>query len=234
MTVPNSAAVVEARGLARRFGSQWVLRGLSFVVGRGECVGVRGANGSGKSTLLRILGTLLRPNAGSALVYGRDVVREAEEVRRFIGCLSHLPGLYDDLTASENLRFAAEMLGAAPTRIPEVLERVGLSDISSERVRGFSAGMQRRVALARLLLTSPSLLLLDEPYSNLDSDGVKLINTTIGDVVQKGGAAIVVLHEIAPASGMLDRCIKLVDGRGVDEELADRRSRSFTAGVAVT
>jgi heme exporter protein A len=235
MTASASGVAVEMRGLARRFGPQWVLRGLTLAVERGESVGVLGANGSGKSTLLRILGTLLRPNSGSALIYGRDVVREAEDVRRMIGCLSHLPGLYDDLTASENMRFSAAMLGVAPARIPEVLERVGLSDFNSERVRGFSAGMQRRLAVARLLLTSPVLLLLDEPYSNLDAGGVELINATIDEVVRKGGAAIVVLHEVAPAIGVLDRCIRLVDGRGVEEELPeDRRSRESQPALPFT
>jgi len=207
---------VDSHGLARRFGTQWVLRGVTLSVQPGECVGILGANGSGKSTLLRILGTLLRPNVGTASIYGRDVVREAEEVRRLIGSLSHLPGLYDDLTARENLIFAAAMLGIGDASIPGVLERVGLLHVAEERVRGFSAGMQRRLSLARLLLHSPKLLLMDEPYSNLDSAGVKVINSAIADVINSGGAAVVVLHEVAPAISVLNRCIRIEDGRASD------------------
>src|SRR5690606_14261613 len=95
----------------KRFGSRWVLRGVTLDVRRGEFVGLLGANGSGKSTVLRVLATLLKPNAGNALVNGADVVREAGVVRGQVGYLAHTPGLYDDLTARENLIFAADMLG---------------------------------------------------------------------------------------------------------------------------
>jgi heme exporter protein A len=149
-----------------------------------------------------------------------------------------LPGLYDDLTASENLLFATRMLGLPPTVIPGALRHVGIGRYSAERVRGFSAGMQRRLALARLLLASPALLLLDEPYSNLDSDGVALINATIEEVKRRNGAAIVVLHETAPALPVLDRCISLLDGRAMEHDSAARWSaqrhqpaRTFTGGL---
>ena len=190
-----------------------MLRGVTFAVQPGEVVGLLGANGSGKSTVLRVLGTMLRPNAGSAEVNGHDVVREAAAVRREIGYLAHVPGLYDDLTARENLRFAADMLGLPGSALDPVLDRVGLSAAANERVRGFSAGMQRRLALARLILRAPRVLLLDEPYSNLDADGLLLMNTVIADVARRGGAAVVALHELAPARGILSRTMTLADGR---------------------
>ena len=208
---PDQAIVVS--GLGKRFGTRWVLRGVSLDVIRGEAVGLMGPNGSGKSTVLRILGTLLNPNAGSGSVDGHDIVRDASSVRGKIGFLAHTPGLYDDLTARENLRFAADMLGLSHTVADGSLERVGLAHVADDRVRGFSAGMQRRLALARLILRSPRVLLLDEPYSNLDNEGVELMNSVISDVVRSEGAALVALHELAPAKAMLDRTLTLVDGR---------------------
>jgi heme exporter protein A len=206
-------AAIDANGIGKRFGSRWALRGATCRIETGEVVGLFGANGSGKSTLLRILATLIRPNAGTALINGSDVVLDADTVRRSIGFLAHTPGLYDDLTAHENLRFAADMLGLAHASISEHLERVGLSDVANERVRGFSAGMQRRLAIARLRLARPNVLLLDEPYSNLDTNGIDLMNATIAELVAAGGAAIIALHEIAPAQRVLTRSVTLVNGR---------------------
>ena len=204
---------IDVSGLGKRFGIRWVLRGVSLEVGRGEAVGLLGPNGSGKSTILRILGTLLNPNAGTGSVNGLDIVRDASGVREQVGYLAHTPGLYDDLTARENLRFAADMLGLPYTAVECCLERVGLAHVAAERVRGFSAGMQRRLALARLILRAPRVLLLDEPYSNLDAGGVELMNSIILGLVQAGGAALVVLHELAPAKAMLGRTLTLVEGR---------------------
>jgi heme exporter protein A len=215
MAEPTSDFAIDATGVARRFGTRWVLRGVTLQVRSGETVGLLGANGSGKSTLLRILATLLRPNAGSASIYGHDVVGAADEVRARIGFLAHEPGLYEDLSAEENLRFAATMLGAGigAAQISAVLARVGLTQAAGERVRGFSAGMARRLAVARLLLGRPQLLLLDEPYSNLDAEGISMMSGVISETVQGGGAALVVLHELAPAAGILSRTLTLREGR---------------------
>ncbi|MEO8579355.1 MAG: heme ABC exporter ATP-binding protein CcmA [Gemmatimonadales bacterium] len=220
---------IHADTIGKRFGTRWVLRGVSLEVGRGEAVGLLGSNGSGKSTVLRVLGTLLIPNAGSASVNGLDIVRDAERVRGHVGYLAHTPGLYDDLTARENLRFAADMLGLPYTAVDTSLERVGLARVAGDRVRGFSAGMQRRLALARLIMRNPSVLLLDEPYSNLDADGVELMNSIIAGVVRSGGAALVALHELAPAK-VLDRTVTLVDGR-IEAEPSERADRHRSAAV---
>lgn len=214
--IPAATDAIVTDGVTRRFGSRWVLRGASLTVAAGEIVGLLGANGSGKSTLLRILATLLRSHGGRALVGGRDTATAADEVRSTVGFLAHAPGLYDDLSARENLMFAAAMLGRepdGPEGVDAQLDRVGLSASTTARVRGFSAGMQRRLALARLLLARPRVLLLDEPYSNLDTDGIALMNGVLREVAAGGGAALVVLHETAPAEGLLDRMVRIVDGR---------------------
>jgi heme exporter protein A len=203
---------IDAVGVARRFGANWVLRGLDLRVDAGEVVGVLGANGTGKSTFLRIVATLLRPHAGTVRVFGADSVRDAASVRSRIGYMSHTPGLYDDLTARENLRFAAAMLDREATGVDAILERVGLADAGDRVVRGFSSGMQRRLALGRLLLSRPRLLLLDEPYSNLDHDGADLMNSVIGEWAAAGTAALIVLHEQAVAASVLDRTVTIRSG----------------------
>jgi heme ABC exporter ATP-binding subunit CcmA len=209
----NHERAITTSALGRRFGLRWVLRGVSFELGRTEVAALVGPNGSGKSTILRVIGTLLRPTTGSVIVDGFDVALAPGEVRARVGYLAHSPGLYDDLTARENLRFAADMLGEPHARAEAALEQVGLAAVASDRVRGFSAGMQRRLAIARLVLRRPRILLLDEPYSNLDSEGVVLMNEIIAGVVRDGGAALLALHELTPAEPVLTRILSLVDGR---------------------
>jgi heme exporter protein A len=204
---------IDARGIGRRFGIRWVLSGVTLTVAHGEATALLGPNGSGKSTILRVLGTLLKPNAGTALINGIDIMQDASTVRSAVGYLAHAPGLYDDLTARENLTFAADMLGLPHTSVASTLDRVGLAEVASTRVRGFSAGMQRRLALARLIMRKPNVLLLDEPYANLDEDGVALMNSVIREIIASGGAALLALHELAPARAILDRTVTLSGGR---------------------
>jgi heme ABC exporter ATP-binding subunit CcmA len=215
---------IDAVGVARRFGANWVLRGISLRVAAGEVVGLLGANGSGKSTFLRIVATLLRPHAGSAAVFGHDVVRSPDDVRALVGYMAHAPGVYADLTARENLLFVASMLGRDAAEADRALERVGLADVGSHPARGFSSGMQRRLAIARIMLVRPRLLLLDEPYSNLDASGIDLMNSLIAEWVGGGASALIVLHETAPASGVLDRTETLADGRLADAPAADEKT----------
>lgn len=225
------APAIAADAIGKRFGARWVLRGVSLRVQAGEVVGLLGPNGSGKSTLLRVLATLLRPTAGAARIGAADVVVDPDGARRQVGFLAHSPGLYDDLTARENLAFAAAMLGTSESAIDPLLERMGLAAAAGDRVRGFSAGMQRRLALARMLLGAPRVLLLDEPYSNLDVAGIALMNTVLREQVANGGAALVVLHELAPAAGTLDRTVTLGNGRIVETTAMRARARDTVARV---
>ena len=199
--------------LARRFGARWVLRGVSLELPAGQAAGLVGANGSGKSTLLRLLCTLIRPSAGSATVFGADVVRDADLVRESVGFFSPIPGVYDDLTARENIRFAATMLRRSSAAADAAVERVGLADVADERVRGFSSGMLRRLSLARVLVQQPRLLLLDEPYNNLDAQGIALLNEVIRETIGRGGSALVVVHDVASAVPVVGSWFTLTDGR---------------------
>jgi heme exporter protein A len=211
----SATPAVEVMQVARRFGERWALRGVSLRVEAGEVLALLGRNGSGKTTLLRILSTALRPTRGSGRVLGFDLVREASSIRGEIGVLGHSPGLYGDLTARENLRFALRMLGRKvdPTAIEDALEAVSLGREGDTSVRGFSAGMQRRLALARILLHRPRLLLLDEPYASFDPGGIELVNSYLVEHRERGGTAIVATHDLARASGVLDRVFELRDGR---------------------
>ena len=208
----SDVAAATITHVTRRFGRRWALRGVTMTVDAGEVVGVEGHNGSGKSTLLRILATALKPTNGQARVFGADVVGDATAVRGMIAFLTHYPGLYDDLSAEENLQFSCRMLGESVSKIPQLLDRVGLAREAREPVRTFSAGMQRRLSLARLLLQQPRLLLLDEPYNNFDPSGIALVNDVVRDVRDRGGAAMIVLHDRHSAGDLLDRVVRLTQG----------------------
>lgn len=192
-----------------------MLRGITLDMRAGESVALMGRNGSGKTTLLRVIATALRPTRGNGSVFGHDLVRDTDDIRGCIGVLGHHSGLYDDLTAFENLQFATRMYGLDTSRaqIEGALEEVGLGHESKERVRGFSAGMRRRLALGRLLLRPPKLLLLDEPYAAFDQHGIDQVNTYVRTIVDGGGAALIATHDLARARGVAERVVRIVDGR---------------------
>ena len=198
---------VATQELARLFGRSAALAGISLRVERGATIALLGPNGAGKTTLLRILATALRPSFGTAAVDGFDVTRDAGDVRRRIAFLSHDSGLYDDLTAAENLRFAATLRGLAEAEaaVATALATVGLTADAPRRVRGFSAGMRHRLALGRMLLGTPSLVLLDEPHATLDADGMALVDGLI-EAWKAAGVTVLV------ASHQADRVIRLADG----------------------
>lgn len=222
--------IVELAGIARRFGERWALRGVDLSVSPGDGVALMGRNGGGKTTLLRIIATLIRPSRGGGRIFGHDLIREKDAIRGEIGVLGHAPGLYGDLTAEENLRFSLRMAGlrADTDRIHEALAVVSLERFADERTRGFSAGMQRRVGLARLMLLRPRLVLLDEPYAAFDAAGIELINSFLKEHLGEGGAAVVATHDLERAEGVLNRLVELHGGRAVEID----RTREADTGEA--
>ena len=213
--VPTAAAV-ELIDVAQRLGHRWALRGVTLRALPEEVVAIVGPNGSGKTTLLRVLATALTPTRGSGRVFGCDLHTDAGAVREVTGMLGHATGLYDDLTAVENLAFAQRMYGqpsSAPA-IDGVLEAVGMRQHRSERVRGLSSGMRRRIALGRLLLRRPRLLLLDEPYNTFDATGVAVVDALIRETSRSGGVVLVVTHDLTRTTGTrYDRVVALDAGR---------------------
>jgi heme exporter protein A len=239
MPPPLTAAEESVRleGIARRFGQRWVLRGVDLSVGPGEVLVMTGRNGSGKTTLLRIVGTLLRPTRGRAVVFGHDTVRSPDGVREHVGLLGHNNSLYDDLTAEENLMFSLRMAGrkAETEAIDAALEHVGLSQVRRERVRGFSAGMRRRLGLARLTLRPPKLLLLDEPYAAFDQDGIDVVNQFVQQTARGGGIVLLTTHDMARAVEVMTRRVHVSDGRLTevhDGGAVSTRSEAVAAWVA--
>ncbi|HEX7068559.1 MAG TPA: heme ABC exporter ATP-binding protein CcmA [Candidatus Limnocylindria bacterium] len=204
--------------LARLFAGSPALAGVSLRVTAGRTIALLGPNGAGKTTLMRILATAIRPSYGSAAVDGIDLGRDADRVRERVAYLSHATGLYDDLTARENLAFAATLLGTPDrdARVERALSDVGLLERSTDRVRDFSAGMRKRLALGRILLGSASLVLLDEPLAALDEDGMGLIEALLGAWREVGVTVLIASHATERLEPFLDGRVVLERGLVAD------------------
>jgi ABC-2 type transport system ATP-binding protein len=204
------------KGLIRRR-RRAALSGVSFTMERGECVAILGQNGSGKSTLVRLLSTLLLADGGEARVFGHDVFKEARKVRRLVNRVSVEASFFKKMSAAENLAYAARFYGMGPrethAKIPVILERVGFpSARRGEAMENLSRGMQQKVALARALLTSPVLLLLDEPTTGLDPRSKQEVQEFIREIRQRHDSTILLCthdmkeaEELADRVGLLDR-----------------------------
>lgn len=218
--ISGNGLAVEIRKLSRAYGATWALRGIDLNLPQAETLVLLGPNGAGKTTLLKILATLIRPTRGGGKVLGYDLGSAHDAIRSRIGVLSHNCYVYGDLTARENLRFFATMGGKPVSNdaIEEALHRVELGVHANQRTRTFSSGMKRRLAVARLLLGLPALLLLDEPYTNLDQKTMKLLNDFLQDYRHRGGTAILATHHLSGGYAVADRIVMLKGGRMVFEE----------------
>jgi heme exporter protein A len=195
-------------------GGRPVLRGLDLVVAPREIVGISGPNGSGKTTLIRTAATLTTPDRGSVTILGKDSRGgDLGATRRSIGMIGHSPGLIGELTLGENLDHVARLAGIERARVGRALEVVGLGEVAGRRAETSSFGMRRRVEIARLLLTKPRLLLLDEAASGLDEAARQLIDALVESVCAREGACIVVSHDRAHLDGLCTRVASLADGR---------------------
>jgi ABC-2 type transport system ATP-binding protein len=228
----RQAPAVEVRELRKTFNRKnrkagrfarkrpWpALADVTFTIARGECVAILGQNGSGKSTLVRLLSTLLIGDGGEARIFGHDVDRESSTIRRLVNRVSVEASFFKKMSAAENLSYAARFYGMTPRQtrvaVPEILARVGFPpERRGESMEHLSRGMQQKVALARALLTSPVLLLLDEPTTGLDPRSKLEVQEFIREVRAKHDATILLCtHDMGEAETLADRVGILDRGR---------------------
>ena len=197
--------------LSKSYGHYQVLDGISLTIQEGECFALFGPNGAGKTTLLKILATLLRPSEGHYEILGMDGLKEKEAIRANIMFLAHGAHLYDDLNAKENLEFALALRGLSPTQheIKLALDRVAIGAFADMKVRNYSAGMKKRLALAKAMLVKPKVLLLDEPFAALDTAGTEIMREYIRERLSEHSAVLMSTHDrekarpISSRAGML-------------------------------
>jgi ABC-type multidrug transport system ATPase subunit len=218
---PPPAVLVE--DLHKSYGHVEALRGLDLRLEPGVFLTIFGPNGAGKTTLMKVLSTLTRPTEGSALVGGKDVVREAAAVRKRVGVISHNTFLYAQLTGLENLEFYAHMyrVQGARERALALLSKMELTQRMHDRVATYSRGMQQRLSVARALLHDPELLLLDEPYTGLDQHASRVLAEVLEGLRDGTRAVIMTTHNLQEGLSGCDRAAIMVDGRIVfDQEIA--------------
>lgn len=218
------------------------VKGITFTVESGELFGLLGPNGAGKTTTIKMLITLLLPTSGSLRVLGYDVVTHPREVRERVGYVfGGDRGLYERLSARDNLRYFAELYGVpareqAP-RIGELLELVGLSGRERERVEGYSRGMRQRLHIARGLLHKPDVLFLDEPSIGIDPVGARELRETVASLVSAGTTVLLTTHYMFEADELCDRIAVIADGRivaqGTPTELKQRVADGTVVEVEV-
>jgi ABC-2 type transport system ATP-binding protein len=207
------------KGLIRRRRTEvQALRGITFEVAGGELFGLLGPNGAGKTTTIKILTTLLLPSGGSARVLGFDPARQPGEIRRRVGhVFGGDRGLYDRLSALDNLRYFADLyrvpVREKRARIAMLLELVGLTGRERERVEGYSRGMKQRLHIARGLLHDPPVVVLDEPTIGLDPVGARELRGTIGDLAHAGKTVLLTTHYMYEADALCDRIAVISQGQ---------------------
>jgi heme exporter protein A len=213
--------------VSRRYGKRWALIRASLDIPSGSAMLLTGENGAGKTTMLRVLATALAPTRGRLELFGRAVQGNRDAVRARLGLMTHTSHLYEDLSARENLRLVSRFQPSAKSsRIDGILERVGLLARADSPVRTFSAGMQRRLCMARILLRQPELLLLDEPFGQLDPAGVALVEEVICELKANGVTMVISTHDIERGEAICDLRVHLSQGRlrGAPRPIAQRQS----------
>ena len=214
-TTVEFAPALKLHEVSKRYGAQWALVRLSLTLRRGATLLLTGHNGSGKTTLLRVLATAVRPSSGTVQVLGADAGREPDTVRSQVGLLSHAHFVYEDLSGLENMTFLARLLGQPSSAAAGALERLGLSPADDRPVRTYSAGMRRRLALARLFLKQPAVALLDEPFVELDPAGVAELEARVRELHAAGTTLVLATHHIEQGLQLCTDRLHLEQGRSI-------------------
>jgi len=208
-----SGDALRLRSAVALLGSFPALAGATLDVDRGEVILVQGPNGAGKTTLLRVCAGLLGVVAGEVVVLGHDLTRDRRAVRRYVGFLGAADGLYEDLSVSDNVRFAVRAAGGDPAAVAPALARLGLDGrLAHTAAARLSTGQRRRTAVAVLAARCPALWLLDEPHAGLDADGRDLLDDLIREAAAAGATIVFASHEQDRAAGLAGRTLTVAGG----------------------
>ena len=212
------AALIDARGLNKSFGTIPILRGIDLSVAPGVAAMIIGRNGAGKSTLIRLLAGLSAPTTGEAMLFGASSRTLDAASRRRFAIVTHQSFLYPNLTAREHLQFYGDLYGVPDSlnAVPKWIERVGLAFAADTRVRTFSRGMEQRLTLARAMMTRPDVLLMDEPFAALDADGVALVASLLREAIARRCAVVLTAHQPVAIDGLKFDLYEIVRGRLLD------------------
>lgn len=208
--------IVQVNDLKKNYGNFKALKGITFEIEEGEIFGLIGPNGAGKTTTLRIICTLLRPDAGTVKVFGHDLLKEPQKIRKVISYLPEDAGAYKELTGLEYLRFIAKFFATDQKDFQQMAERgvqiSGLSDRLKTKVNTYSKGMTRRLLIARALMVNPKLAVLDEPTSGLDVLNAREVRNTIKEFVKNGGTVLLSSHNMLEVEFLCDRIALINNG----------------------
>nr|WP_250886468.1 ABC transporter ATP-binding protein [Bacillus sp. SM2101] len=205
--------------LTKKIGEKAILRGVNLTVKEGETIALLGPNGAGKSTVLKIISGLLEATSGDVLINNMKLKANEEVIKKTIGFLSHSSYLYDHFSPIENLVYYGKLYDVEDieVRAKELISMVGLSLFMHEPVRSFSRGMLQRIAIARAIIHSPSILLLDEPHTGLDQRAVSILNNVILQLKQEGTTIIMVTHDFHQLIETCDKAIVMKQGLLIDD-----------------
>ena len=206
---------IELEDVSKRFGARWAVARLTYKLEAGRSLLLTGHNGSGKTTLLRMISTATFPTAGKIRLFGSDTREQRETLRHEVALLSHASYLYEDLTAAQNLNLVAEFLDLDDRKqlIAQLLERIGLSARADSPVRQFSAGMRKRLTIARMLMKAPKLALFDEPFGELDPAGISQMEGLLRELQAGGTTIVLATHLVEQGQALTQERLLLEQGR---------------------
>ena len=227
--------MIEIRDVTKKFGTNTVLDGVSLQIQKGDSFALIGPNGAGKTTLVRILSTLSNPNSGTIIINGFDINEDQENVRGQIGVISHNTFLYEDLTAQENLEFYAELYSIdkeeGQEKIDQLLRKVNLRLRAHDIVGTFSRGMKQRLAIARMVLHDPNILILDEPSTGLDVKSRNIFYEIVKDLHSTGKTVLLATHDLKELEILCDKLAIMNGGKillsGEVEKIKEEQGKSL-------
>jgi ABC-2 type transport system ATP-binding protein len=208
-----SQPMIVAEALTKHYGDVKAVDGISFRVARGEIFSLLGHNGAGKTTTIRMLTCRIKPSSGGAKVAGFSCAAESERIKPRINLVSQDQNLYERMSGRENLAFFARLYGTPASRVAELMQVVGMTEVAGRRVKTYSGGMKQRLLIARALVNHPEVLFLDEPTAGLDPASAKEVRTLIKDLSRAGTTVFLTTHYMEEADQLSDRVAFLAHGK---------------------